>query len=812
MQGSQLLIIFLLGMLPGFLAAQGNDSDLGTVSGQVSDASSQKSLPYSSVSVFSLPDSTLVTGVITDEAGRFSVEGLGTGSYTLNITFVGYQAKDVKVLVGALNTFFDVGTIALSAVTSQLDEVVVQGQRDIVSSGLDRKSFAVDDILSQSGGSVLNVMKTMPGVTVDQEGKVVLRGSDQVAVLIDGKQSSLTGFGNQKALDNIPAANIERIEIINNPSAKYDASGMAGIINIIYKKERETGLSGDVGLTLGLGTFSEAPRPDVPTRLGSYQNNPKAIPSLNLNYRTAKLNYFLQSQVILQEALPNNEFTIRKYADGRNTISQVPENRQQVHYILNGGVDWNLDDRNTLTFSGIYDFERHVDTAQVAYVDQNAERRYRYYAWNEEEVTGYINVSVQYKHRFETAGHTLDASLQYTRGWEDETYSLNDSSSVRQGRDKTNILAIENTTTAGLDYVKPLMRGRLEAGAKLRIRRLPVEYTITPGDNSIIYPDLGDWSRWGEDLYAAYLNYVWEKPSYDIEGGLRAEQAEVFYALSPENAYYPTDDAYDYFRLFPNVRFTYKINENNRLSAFYNRRVDRTGEPELRVFPKFDDPELLKVGNPYLRPQFTQTFELAYKFLWSSGSVFLAGFHRMIDDPFMRIYAIDSSNTDYNIINRIYQNTGSATNTGIELILTQDIKDIAKLSGSFNWYNNHLAAYTGTLFFPYERPFRIAESDDYTWDFKLNGLLNLPRQMQLQLTGIYYAPKNIPQGRQLSRSSVDIGLKKGLMRGKGELTFSVSDLFYNFGIRQDITEEEFTARYENNYETQVMRLGFNYKF
>lgn len=167
----------------------------------------------------------------------------------------------------------------------------------------------------------------------------------------------------------------------------------------------------------------------------------------------------------------------RNFADGRNTISQVPENRRQVHYILNGGVDWNLEDKNTLTFSGIYDFERHVDTAQVAYIDQNAERRYRYYAWNEEEVTGYINLSAQYKHKFEAAEHTLDAGLQYTRGWEDETYSLNDSSAIRQGKDKTNILAIEHTTTASIDYLKPLMSGRLEAGAKVRIRRLPVEYT-----------------------------------------------------------------------------------------------------------------------------------------------------------------------------------------------------------------------------------------------------------------------------------------------------------------------------------------------
>lgn len=804
----QLVVAMAIFVPPALAQSQGENP----VSGRVVASGSGESLAFASVAAYFRADSTMMTGVVGDSKGGFVIRGLGKGSYFLRVSYVGYEPKDVAVLIGDLNTFFDLGTIELAPASSALDEVVVEAQREMVAAGLDQKSFDVSEVISQSAGSVLDVMKTMPGVTVDQEGKVILRGSDKVAVLIDGRQSSLTGFGNQKALDNIPAANIERIEIINNPSAKYDASGMAGIINIVYKKEKSAGWSGDVGGSLGLGAFSKPRREDTPTSLGSFDNNPKAIPSLNLNYRTGKVNYFVQSQTIFQKSLPNNEFTIRDYADGSSTISQVPENRRQVHYIVNAGADVTLNDKNTLSFSGIYDFERHVDTAQVAYIDRVAERRYRYYAWNEEEVTGYMNFLAVYRHKFASPGHTLEASLQYTRGWEDETYSLNDSSLVRVGRDKTNILAIEHTSTASVDYVKPLAGGRLEAGTKVRIRRLPVTYTITPGQNSIIYPDLGEWSDWGEGLYAAYLNYIWEQPFYDIEGGLRAEHTEVYYNLDPANAYYPDDDAYDYFRLFPNVRLTFKVNDANRLSLFYNRRVDRTGEPELRVFPKFDDPELLKVGNPYLRPQFTQSAEVAYKYLWESGSIFVAGFHRIIEDPFMRVFAIDSSNQVYNIINKTYQNTGRATNTGTEVILTQDVGDVLRLSGSFNWYNNHIDAYTANLLFPYERPFEIAESDDMTWDGKMNAQFRLPQALEVQLTGIYYAPKNVQQGRMLSRSSVDIGVKKTTKNGRGEINLSVSDLFYKFGIRQDIVTEVFTARYENNYETQIARLGFKYKF
>ena len=536
------------------------------------------------------------------------------------------------------------------------------------------------------------------------------------------------------------------------------------------------------------------------------------IPSLNLNYKTGKLNYFLQSEFILQEALPNNEFTTRNYDDGRNIISQVPENRKQFRAIINGGIDYDWNENNSLTFSGLYDREKHIDTAQVAFIDLNTNTRNRFYNWEEEEVTRYINAAVNYRHKFEQAGHTLSANAQYTQGLEDETYSLNDSSAVRIGRDKTNIRAIENTTSISTDYVRPLSSGRIELGAKLRIRRLPVDYTITPGNNSIIYPDLGTFSDWGENLYAAYFNYLWEREKYDIEAGLRAEQTDVFYDLDPVNAYYPNNDKYDYFKLFPSVRYTYKLNERNKISAFYNRRIDRPGEPELRVFPKYDDPELLKVGNPYLRPQYTDAFEIAHKYSWDSGSIFSAVYHRIIKDQYMRIFSIDNSNPDYDIVNRIYQNTGRATNTGLELLLSQDLTNDWKASGSLNWYSNAIDRYQGTLLFPFQRPFTINASTANAWDAKLSNEFNLPNAFSVQLTAIYFSKRNIPQGEELARSSVDFGVKKALWANKAELTLSASDIFNRFGIRQKVTDQGFTALYENYYETQVFRLGFKYKF
>ncbi len=801
------IIIVLLLCFGMKLFSQGD----ATISGRIYDKSMSEPLPYATVVLTGISDDKVLAGTITDDEGRFLLTGIDQGDYLIKCSFVGYKSSETEVLVGRLNTNFDLGRIDLEPEAATLGEVVISEERDLIATTPEKKTFDISDNISQSGGSVLDVMRNLPGITVDQEGKVELRGSDKVTILVDGQQSSLTGYGSQKGLSAIPAMNIERIEIINNPSSKYDAAGMAGIINIIYKKETQTGFHGDVGFTFGLGQLTKR-KDDLPTVLGSYSINPKYIPSMNLNYKQGRFNVFFQSEFLRQERLPNNEFTSRYYDNGDITFSQVPENRKQSQYIIKGGIDFSLNENNIFTFSSIYDYENHHDTAQVPYIEMPQEQRYRYWSWLEYEITGFMNYSLAYRHKFPEPGHELSTNIQYTKGWEDEAYHLNDSSYIRISNDYTHILATEHTTSFTLDYVKPLISGRIEAGSKLQLRRIPVSYTVDRGPESIIYPGIGDWSDWGEDIYSGYINWIYESMRIEIEGGLRAEGTVVFYDLDSENIYYPQNDSYNYFSLFPNTRFTFKLNDNNSLSLYFNRRVDRPGEPELRVFPKYDDPELLKVGNPYLRPQFTNTYELSYKLRWTTGSVSLAGYYRTIDDPFTRVYSLDTSSADYNIINKIYQNVGSATNMGVELIFNQDITEFWKLSGSFNWYNNTIDPYTGELLFPYEREFTIQKTTDNSADIKINNQFILKGGTQIQLTALYYTPKNIPQGRQMARSSVDLGLKQPVIKGNGEITLSFSDIFNDFGIKQEIIGDGFSAIYENFYETQIISLGFKYKF
>src|SRR5688572_5266090 len=556
--------------------------------------------------------------------------------------------------------------------------------------------FSLADGPLPATGTILDALKTLPGVTVDQDGKVSLRGSDQVAILIDGRQSSLTGFGSQRGLDSVSAANVESVEIIHNPSARFDAAGMAGIINIIYRQEQQLGFSGDVGLSLGAGQFTKQ-RPDLPTELGSYTTNEKIIPSLNLNYRTPGTRSFVQGELLLQDDLPNNEFHTRFYDDGRVIESQVPENREQYHYIVKAGSDWTLDTRNTLSASGIYDFETHTDRAQVLFILTATGETERFWFWREKEDTGFANASLSLKHLFATPGHELSLNTPYTRGWEDEAYFLNERSRVREGTDNTHVVGVENTVPVTLDYVRPLRAGRLELGTKLQYRWLPVTYDVERGVRSVIYEGLGDYANWDENIYAAYGNLVRVQSGYTLEAGLRAEHTEVAYSVAPENIYYDRNDRYNYFELFPNVKLTYRMSPASRLIAAYNRRVDRPTEADLRIFPKYDDPELLKVANPFLRPKLTPPLDPAAARSWMAGSATASLYHRDITDAYSRVYAIDDSNPNYNIVNKIFQNAGDSRQTGVQVLLERQVRAPWRVSGSVNVFRNEIDAFETIL-------------------------------------------------------------------------------------------------------------------
>ena len=393
-----------------------------TVSGLVKDFGTKKSLPYVNVALKVRENDKLVVGTITNEEGQFSLGDVPSGNYILHVSFVGYQTKTQSILVGELSKFLNIGDIELEQDQKLLNEVTITGSAQSgVSDQLDKKTYSIADNAAQNGGSVLQAMSSLPGITTSQEGKVQLRGSDKIMVLIDGRQTALTGFDGQTGLDNIPASAIERIEIINNPSAKYDANGNAGIINIIYKKNKQEGFNGKLGLTTGMGALW-AKQNNLPTIRPQYQNTPKINPSLSINYRKNRLNTFLQGDWLYTETLNRNEFSDRVYDNGDYIRQQVKRNRNTSYATVKSGVDYTINAQNTFSISGLFNREKIIDRGDIPYFNQDLSSRARLWQFLEDEVKYTATATANYQHKYKQPGRILSAGFNYTFHREDEKY------------------------------------------------------------------------------------------------------------------------------------------------------------------------------------------------------------------------------------------------------------------------------------------------------------------------------------------------------------------------------------------------------
>lgn len=777
-----------------------------TISGLVKDNNTAIVIPYVNVVVKNQKDSTFVAGTITDDEGRFRFTGIAPGHYYFEYSFVGFVTKRQTLFVGSLASFLDVGAIALTEDTKKLDEVVVVGQQDAVSEKLEKKIFSVADNLSQSGGSVMQAMQNLPGVTV-QDGKVLLRGNDKVAVLIDGKQTALTGFGSQSGLDNLPASAIEKIEIINNPSAKYDANGNAGIINIIYKKNKQEGFNGKAGFALGAGALWVR-QENLPTIRPQYQVTPKINPSLSLNYRKNKINAFFQGDYLYTETLNKNEFVTRNYGDTAIINQQTKRNRNTAFTTLKSGIDWTIDHANTLTISGLFGSEKIIDNGDEPFFNGKTGERLRLWQFLEDELKTTIMATAAYQHKFKEPGRLLNVGFNYTFHREDERCFFTNILPTFTGLDAFKLISDESVYDFNADYIRPLRYGRLKTGVKFRKRQIPTNMLFIPGLNSPLDVNAGGIAVYNEVIPAAYGNYVFESEKIEAEVGLRFEYVKIDYEVDPNNPVYKTS-GYDYNQPFPNVRFAYKFDDNRKVSLFFNRRVDRPNEVDIRVFPKYDDAEIIKVGNPALRPQFTNSVELGFKNNWANGYFYGALYHRFADGTITRIASTVPGST---LIYAIFHNAGKSFNSGFEVTLDQEVTASYRVNINANVYHNQINAFSVENLYPQRSIFSAPLQEVTSWNLKINNLFKFGGKSEAQLTAIYLAPDIIPQGKVAERFSLDVGVKRQIQKGKGELFLNATDLLNTLVIKKEVIGLDFKYTSTDYYEAQVVRLGYNYKF
>lgn len=787
-------------------AAQAQFSKV-TLSGMTRDAKSKAPLSFVNLRVLTEKDSNFVSGTISGEDGRFLLPDIKTGQYILMISYVGYQPAAQPVTIGQLSAFLNLGNIELAPGEKLLGEVTVTGQQNAISQKMDKKTFKVADNISQAGGSALEAIKNLPGITTSQDGTVQLRGSDKVMILLDGKQTALTGFGGQRGLDNIPASAIERIEIVNNPSSKYDANGNAGIINIIYKKEKKEGLNGRAALAGGAGALW-VKRENYPTIRPQYQGTPKINPSLSLNYRKHKVNLFFQGDNLYTKTLNKNEFADRFYDGGDTVLQQTKRNRTTNIVTLKTGADWFINSDNTFNISGLFSSEKILDRGDEPFFNGDLSKRQRLWQFIEDELKTTVTAAADWQHKFRQPGRLLSINFNYTFHREDEKYFFTNIMPAYTGLDSFKLLSDEHVADFSVDYVQPLKHGRFESGFKYRRRHIPVNMQFKPGTNSPLDVNAGGWAGYSETIPAVYGNYVFENARFEIEAGLRVEYVGVEYDVNPNHPAYKSE-GYNYTQPFPNLRLAWKINAGNKLSLFYNRRVDRPNEVDIRIFPKYDDAEIIKVGNPALRPQFTNMAELGYKTDWNDGYLFSSVYHKWMNATITRIGSIVPGST---IIYNIFQNAGKSYNTGMELMVSQNLDKWATVGLNFNGYQNTIDAFTVVNKYPVENTFTAGRENLFSGNIKFNGLFHLPAHWEVQLSAIYQAPDLIPQGKTFARFSIDAGVKKGIQKGRGELFGNFTDLANTLQLKKEIKGDGFRYVSNDYYETQVLRVGYSYKF
>lgn len=777
-----------------------------TVSGIIKNEMNKLAIPYANVVVKKEKDNVFVAGTVTNEEGRFSISGIQPGNYSLQISFMGFENKDQPLFVGSLSAFLDIPVIGLKENATVLDAVTIMTKSAEISNKMDKKTYSVADNISQSGGSVLQSIQNLPGVTV-QDGKVQLRGNDKVTILIDGKQTALTGFGSQAGLDNIAASSIDKIEIINNPSSKYDANGNAGIINIIMKKNTQKGLNGKVGLSSGFGSLWVR-KENLPTIRPQYNFTPKINPSVALNYRKEKVNLFVQADNLYTQTLNKNEFVTRTYDDGTIINSQLKRNRNTNFFTTKAGMDWFINEQNSLTVSGMFGSEKIIDHGDQPFFNTDLSERLRLWQFLEDELKTTVMGTTAYQHKFKDAGHLLNVGFNYTFHRENEQYFYDNYLPSSTGTDAFKLLSDEQVYDFNVDYIKPLKYGRIETGIKFRDRSIPTNMDFRPGANSVLDMSAGGWANYKELIPAAYGNYVFETKKWEAELGLRVEYVKIKYEVNPNHSTYKSD-GYNYTQPFPNMRLAYKLNDNNKFSLFFNRRVDRPNEVDIRIFPKYDDAEIIKVGNPGLRPQFTNSLELAYKNTWTNGSFYAALYHRFANGTITRISSIVP---DSKLIYAVFQNAGRSFNTGLETVFSQKVSDNYSFNINGNMYRNQINAFSVQNLYPQPNEYSADKQTAISGNLKWNNNFRFAKKWDAQMSAVYLAPDIIPQGKISSRFSIDAGIKKSVQKGNGELFINATDLLNTMVIKKQIKGMEFHYTNNDYYETQVIRFGYNYKF
>jgi len=759
------------------------------VTGKVLDAESGEPLEYVSAVLLSKRDSSVVSGSVTDAQGVFTITAR-PGRFRLQVQYVSYHDRIIDdVVLNREQMTLDLGTIKISPDVDVLDEVVVQGERSSLVMTLDKRVFNVGKDLSNTGGTAADILDNIPSVSVDVEGNISLRGSENVRILVDGKPSGLVGISTNDALRQLQGNMVERVEVVTNPSARYDAEGLAGIINIILKKENREGVNGSFTATAG-----------HPDNYGL---------SFNLNYRKKWINLFANYGVSYREN-PGGGGTNQTFFPG-DTLYFTDLKRTHVRggwsNSVRFGSDIFLNEKNTITLAAFYRFSKEDNYSDLVYNDFDSNRDLLFVTDrrdDEREDDNNEEYSINYTRNFQRKGQKLTFDLQYRNNSETEGSNLTEETFVVQG-ETTDPVLLQRSSNAEFDegwfiqadYEQPFAsNGKVELGFRNTIRRIGNDYLVEEQD------DLGQWLsldefsnnfNYDENIYAAYgiVGNKINKFSYQL--GVRMEITDLNTELEQSNE---VNDR-NYTDFFPSAHITYDMKDNKSLQASYSRRIRRPRFRSLNPFFTFSDARNIRTGNPNLNPEYTDSYELGILHNWEKSSLFYSAYYRYSTGVISRITTVEDGITFSSP-----QNVGSRNAFGLELTYSNELTSWWRVNGSANFFRTVTEGFA-------QGEDLSAEANSFTT--RVMSRLTIKKKVDFQTTLMYRAPQEIPQGRRKSMFMMDLGLSKDVLAGKGTLTFTVRDLFNTRKWRSETFGSTFTSDSEFQWRSRAATLSFNYR-
>lgn len=766
------------------------------VTGTVIEKSSKQPLGYATITLTNVKNPKAISGGITDENGKFSVETTA-GTYDIKVEFISFKATEFKQKEINKNT--NLGNITLSEDTNELNEVVIRAEKSTVEIKLDKKVYNVGQDMLVKGGTVSDVLENVPSVSVDVEGNVSLRGNENVRIFIDGRPSNALNMA--EALRQIPADAIDKVEVITNPSARYDAEGGAGILNIVLKKGKNLGFNGSIIASTG-----------IPETYGL---------SANLNYKTEKLNFFTTTGYNYRTT-EGAGLTNSKYFNTDGSISHYINEDRDTERLRKGlssktGLEWTVAPNTYWTNSISYRDNSGNDNDLVTYNNFDANNAFtstRYRLSNGLDNSHDIELASNFLKNFNDEGHKLTADVTYTTNKDNESSLITDEtidSGIAPSYDSTFNKEKQKQFQVQADYVLPLGEGsQFEAGYKGNFNNLDNQYSVTTDQNGNVANDiLSNTLEYKERINAIYAQYGFKINKFSYLFGLRWEDTNIDINLLDTQDY----NNKKYNNLFPSAFINYEINDISSLSLSYSKRLSRPRGRFLNPSTNYSSNINLFRGNPDLDPSFSDKFDLGYLIRWDKLTLSSSVYYEHTTDVFSFVRLETGEFVDGTpVILSTPINLAKQDQFGFEFNVNYNPFKIWKINASFNLAQSQITGENTYTDFQGNIVTQNLDNDAFSWFSRVNSRLTLPFKIDWQTTAMYMGPRNTAQGKTLGQIGINTALSKDIMKDNATIAFNVSDIFNSRKMKNETNLPSVESYSEFQWRKRQFNLSFTYRF